>query len=441
MSVKKKVAILYGGRSVEHAVSVNSAKNIFEYLDTTRFEAVPIGISTSGQWFLTQTVSKDIEQGKALGLMLDPKNPAVAGAEPAPSPPVGDSQLAREVKSPSRWTPPQALFDQLEGFSHHAAAGNWALKVRDDLETLGRAFEDDDLAEAEVVLTRLQMRLDDAAVIQADLADGAEAAAFSQVRYALIRRMNMWKLTAAMGGLDRPMAGLSEADWTRLAERSAAVDEYLRTPQAGPWKEFLRIAAIQEVVTKRSVLAEEKCRAIATAVLRDVTTRDLAPDQRRFLDQPALTAYLKELAFWRESAITAGDLLRTVERYEQSGSPADAEAVMARYYRLEPSTDEAAQAMARCLQVLYRNANVRVVVTADLLNRMMPARSPESRPVSDTILGRPVYGTSLADTTAYFRLLPDPDNSRTAGRVTSRSRKTPSPRCASTSFRRPERAP
>ncbi len=75
MSVKKKVAILYGGRSVEHAVSVNSAKNILEYLDTSRFEAVPIGISTSGQWFLTQTVSKDIEQGKALGLILDPKNP------------------------------------------------------------------------------------------------------------------------------------------------------------------------------------------------------------------------------------------------------------------------------------------------------------------------------------------------------------------------------
>lgn len=75
MSVKKKVAILYGGRSVEHAVSVNSAKNIYQYLDTSAYEAIPIGISTSGQWFLTQTVSKEIEQGKALGLILDPKNP------------------------------------------------------------------------------------------------------------------------------------------------------------------------------------------------------------------------------------------------------------------------------------------------------------------------------------------------------------------------------
>jgi D-alanine-D-alanine ligase len=75
MSKKKKVAILYGGRSVEHAVSVNSAKNIFEYIDKDLFEPVPIGISKTGQWFLTNGVSKEIEQGKSLGLMLDPVNP------------------------------------------------------------------------------------------------------------------------------------------------------------------------------------------------------------------------------------------------------------------------------------------------------------------------------------------------------------------------------
>lgn len=76
MAKKKKVAILYGGRSVEHAVSVNSARNIFEYLDKSSFDPFPIGISKSGQWFLTTGVSKEIEKGKPLGLFLDPGNPA-----------------------------------------------------------------------------------------------------------------------------------------------------------------------------------------------------------------------------------------------------------------------------------------------------------------------------------------------------------------------------
>ena len=84
MAKKKKVVILYGGRSVEHAVSVNSARNIFEYLDKTLFEPVPIGISKGGQWFLTSGVSKDIENGSPIGLALNAGNPeffALSGKE------------------------------------------------------------------------------------------------------------------------------------------------------------------------------------------------------------------------------------------------------------------------------------------------------------------------------------------------------------------------
>lgn len=72
---KKKVAILFGGRSVEHGVSINSAKNIFEYIDRERFEPIPIGISTTGAWYLTKTVSKDIETGEPISLSLDANKP------------------------------------------------------------------------------------------------------------------------------------------------------------------------------------------------------------------------------------------------------------------------------------------------------------------------------------------------------------------------------
>jgi D-alanine-D-alanine ligase len=75
MAKKKKVAILYGGRSVEHAVSVNSARNIFEFLDKNLFEPIPIGISKSGQWFLKNEVNKEIEDGEPIGLTLHPGNP------------------------------------------------------------------------------------------------------------------------------------------------------------------------------------------------------------------------------------------------------------------------------------------------------------------------------------------------------------------------------
>jgi D-alanine-D-alanine ligase len=78
---KKKIAILYGGRSVEHGVSINSARNIFEYLDKDQFEAYLIGISSGGTWYLTETVSKEIESGEELSLRLNPTSPAFVTAK------------------------------------------------------------------------------------------------------------------------------------------------------------------------------------------------------------------------------------------------------------------------------------------------------------------------------------------------------------------------
>jgi D-alanine-D-alanine ligase len=47
---KLKVGILFGGRSAEHEVSLQSAKNIYEAIDRNRFEPVLLGIDKSGKW-------------------------------------------------------------------------------------------------------------------------------------------------------------------------------------------------------------------------------------------------------------------------------------------------------------------------------------------------------------------------------------------------------
>ncbi|HCR55258.1 MAG TPA: D-alanine--D-alanine ligase A [Cytophagales bacterium] len=72
---KLKVGILYGGRSVEHGVSINSARNIESYIDKHLYETLCIGISTKGVWYLTPSVSKEIEKGSKLKLHLDAENP------------------------------------------------------------------------------------------------------------------------------------------------------------------------------------------------------------------------------------------------------------------------------------------------------------------------------------------------------------------------------
>lgn len=52
MAERLRVALLFGGRSAEHEVSVMSARNVFRALDPERYETVAIGIDRAGAWRL-----------------------------------------------------------------------------------------------------------------------------------------------------------------------------------------------------------------------------------------------------------------------------------------------------------------------------------------------------------------------------------------------------
>lgn len=47
---KIRIGILFGGKSVEHEVSVQSARCVYDAIDKTKFEVVLVGIDKSGRW-------------------------------------------------------------------------------------------------------------------------------------------------------------------------------------------------------------------------------------------------------------------------------------------------------------------------------------------------------------------------------------------------------
>src|SRR5512139_3211291 len=52
MTKRLRVGVIFGGKSAEHEVSLNSAQNVMRALDKNKYEVVPIGISKEGQWLL-----------------------------------------------------------------------------------------------------------------------------------------------------------------------------------------------------------------------------------------------------------------------------------------------------------------------------------------------------------------------------------------------------
>ncbi len=55
MNKKIRVGILFGGRSAEHEVSIQSARNILEAINKEKYEVVLIGINKEGRWRLEKT--------------------------------------------------------------------------------------------------------------------------------------------------------------------------------------------------------------------------------------------------------------------------------------------------------------------------------------------------------------------------------------------------
>ena len=75
MTRKLNVALLYGGRSVEHEISIRSAKNVFQHIDKEKFNVILIGIDKKGVWYLTDQVDQVIDTTQEVALRLNAVSP------------------------------------------------------------------------------------------------------------------------------------------------------------------------------------------------------------------------------------------------------------------------------------------------------------------------------------------------------------------------------
>ena len=62
-----KVAILFGGRSGEHEVSIMSARSVMRALDPEKYEAIPVGITRQGRWLVGADPMKALESEDLTG--------------------------------------------------------------------------------------------------------------------------------------------------------------------------------------------------------------------------------------------------------------------------------------------------------------------------------------------------------------------------------------
>ncbi|GAA2751496.1 D-alanine--D-alanine ligase family protein [Kitasatospora cinereorecta] len=102
-AAKPRVAIVFGGRSSEHAISVSTAGSVLKAIDRSKYEVLPIGITHEGRWALVadEPARMSITDGKLpdvaqvaesvegqVTLPVSPGNREVVWSEPGSTPKV-----------------------------------------------------------------------------------------------------------------------------------------------------------------------------------------------------------------------------------------------------------------------------------------------------------------------------------------------------------------
>ena len=88
-----RVAVVYGGRSSEHAISCVSAGSILRHLDPGRFEVIPVGIARDGSW-----LRADVDPDELA--IADGKLPEVTGSADSALAAVGEILASVDVVFP-----------------------------------------------------------------------------------------------------------------------------------------------------------------------------------------------------------------------------------------------------------------------------------------------------------------------------------------------------
>jgi len=68
LNSKKKIAIIFGGQSTEHDVSIISASSIAKAIDKNLFDPIFVAIDKSGRWYLGQSAFNFLKTGDREGL-------------------------------------------------------------------------------------------------------------------------------------------------------------------------------------------------------------------------------------------------------------------------------------------------------------------------------------------------------------------------------------
>ena len=291
------------------------------------------------------------------------------------------------------WPRPQSL---LRDLSHlDPPLRRWADAVGSQLQRL-HASASLDSRTAHQALTHLS-GLHGAAVRAIDR--DPRYAPLRRSAYGLERRLAIWRLVAQSANPTRPRP--KPAD---LRATINIVRLHLQGADHGPeWDRYLQLDRMYGLSSDGSSSSWSERSDAAADVLRRMQAQHLSQPQQQLLQSAALRPYQQQLRQWVTAGIDLQRLLSTVERFESD--PATSAPLAREVSCLAMSPDH--QLLWQAFDTHYRNANGRVSVSAEFLQRMAPSAHRIASRIRRELDGVEVRGQNNGWSRLQVALVPD----------------------------------
>ena len=224
-----------------------------------------------------------------------------------------------------------------------------------------------------------------------------------QAGYVLRRRALIWQGIHKISVAGADLAPVSRIDRRRPPELDK-LEQYLNDQNLGLWNQYLLVDELRQLTVSGDVAS---CRTLARTALSRIDPEKLNRSQTKLLNASPVREFERLLREWASEPIDGVALMRAIEAYEARGLSRAAQEVAVRSRIAGWSSHEQVARLARDVNVHYRNANLRVAITADLINRLLPEQQPIEQEVGEDILGAWVSGTNQVSTRLKVVLLPD----------------------------------
>ncbi len=234
--------------------------------------------------------------------------------------------------------------------------------------------------------------------------------AWLQSGHALDRRLAVWQTAWHLCCQNQQRENMSKilthVDRAQVQHTVvAAYEACQQTGDADAWRTYLMLDRILDPAVHTDA---GKRRLFAQRLLSRLQWDGLTDIQKSWLRQePAVSELADTMRAWAAGPVDYTRLLQQLERQEEDPLDIVSIDVAGIVQNLRFASGKLPQLVARAVDVHYRNANIRFALTEELLNDLLPDPPARTQPVSQTILGTRVGGTSKIRSKLRLRLVPD----------------------------------